>query len=76
MHNRISKEEAAHLRTLALQVKEISLDPKWKEKKELGIKLNKMEKTRPLVIFPPECWHELVPEETLRVKDPVFRSLE
>lgn len=76
MHNRISEEEAAHLRALALQVKEISGDPKWEAKRRLWTKLNKLERTRPLVIFPPECWHELVPEDTLKVKDPVFRTVE
>lgn len=76
MDKRISKREAAYLRNLALRVKEISQDPKWNEKKELWNKLNRMEKTRPLVIFPPEFWHELIPEESLKVKDSLFRSIE
>jgi len=76
MHSRITQKEAEHLRLLAQQVKEISKNPKWKEKTLLWEKLNRMEKTRPLVIFPPECWNELVPDHTLQLKDPVFRAIE
>ncbi|MCI8731668.1 MAG: hypothetical protein HFH57_11175 [Lachnospiraceae bacterium] len=76
MNRRVSKEETWYLQSLARRVKEISENPKWSEKIKLWVKLNRMEKTRPLVMFPPELWHELIPDDTLKVKDPLFRSIE
>lgn len=76
MYGRVEKKDIEYLRRLAEQVSGISKNPKWAEKRLLWEKLNRMEKTRPLVIFPPECWHELIPDHTLMLKDPVLRSIE
>lgn len=77
MHERISSYEAEVLRDLASQVSEIAKDPKWNEKVELWTKLNSLEKTRPMILCPPQgAWEEMIPTTSLQVKDSFFQYYE
>ena len=76
-YERITKEEISCLRNLAMEVREIAKDPKWAEKIKLWRMMNDMQPGgRTMVMFPPECWHELIPASTLVCKDPLFRKIE
>jgi hypothetical protein len=76
MFSRLSENEIEVLKSLAEKIEKISNDKKWQEKIALWKKINSLEKTRPLVMFPPECWDELISTETYLVKDPLFRYFE
>ena len=74
----LSSSDKKILRDLAYQVNEITLNPKWDEKRELWRKKNSLEKTRPLVLCsqPDEVWPEFVPRQSLQVEDKLFKEYE
>ena len=73
MNGRLNQEEIKCLKDLGKRVGEIAQDPKWKEKEKLWIKKNSLQKTRPLVLCPPQGgWAELIPPSEYIVKDPFF----
>lgn len=65
------------IRDLAKRVLEISKDPKQEQRRQIWKKVNRLKKTVPPVVCQPvSAWRELVPEELLASKDPVYRHIE
>jgi hypothetical protein len=75
---RLSAEERKTLRELAKEVRDISRDPVWEEKRRLWREKNSLRKVRPLVLcsLPEAAWEEILPEKALLVRDPFFRRCE
>ena len=78
MSKKLSDEEIKTLKNLAKRISIISQDPIFKEKKKLWENKNALKKTRPLILcVPPMSGRdELIPTETLIVKDELFRKFE
>jgi hypothetical protein len=74
----VTKEEKAHLRALAGEVKEIAEKPLWDEKRGLWKSANALRKVRPLVLasLPDAAWRELIPDKDLVVRDAHLRTIE
>ncbi len=75
---KLGAEEKKTLRELAREVKEISGDPVWEEKRKLWRDKNSLRKVRPQVLcsLPEAAWEEILPEKALLVRDPFFRRCE
>ncbi len=70
-------EDKAILKELGKQVAEIAERPVMEEKKELWIKHNKLERTRPVLLCDPENgWNEVIPESQLKCKNSIARLWE
>jgi hypothetical protein len=74
----IDAREKNILRELAKEVGDISRNALWEEKRRLWRDKNALKKVRPLILcsLPGEAWAEIIPESTLRVRDPLFRKYE
>jgi len=75
----VSKEDTAIIRGLASRIAEIAALPVQKENRELWIKLNRLERTRPLLYInacEPSLWQELIPDSQLQCEDPLCRAQE
>ncbi|EGO63013.1 hypothetical protein [Acetonema longum] len=70
-------EDKNILRELGKQVAEIAARPVMEERKQLWLKHNKLEKTRPVLLCDPENgWNELIPESQIRCKNSIARHWE
>jgi hypothetical protein len=73
----MSREDKGILRELAEQVAEIAASPGMEETRRLWSKLNKLEKTRPLVFCDPENgWNEIITESQMRCHGKLARRWE
>lgn len=73
----LTASEKELLRDLAKKVKEIAQHPNQKEKVYLWKKHNSLQKVRPVILtFPEGAWQELIPYETMIIKDPYWKSYE
>lgn len=74
----VQAEERAVLRELAKQLADAAANPVYADKRELWRKKNSLIKVRPLVLgaIPEAAWFELIPEDSLVTKHPVFRGFE
>ncbi len=69
--------EKTYLRELAKRVAEIAADPAQDERRRLWYAHNALKPIKPLVFCSPEgSWVELIPEATLRCRDPLLRQWE
>ena len=71
--------DKAIVRTLAKRVAEIAALPVHQEKRDLWMRLNRLERVRPLIHVQAiawNIWEELIPKETLRATDPFCRHQE
>jgi hypothetical protein len=75
---RIDAKEKSLLRELAKNVRHISQNTLWEEKRRLWRDKNALKKVRPLILcsLPGEAWAEIMPESTLVVQDPFFKKFE
>jgi hypothetical protein len=66
------------LRDLAKEVKDISADPVWTEKRALWKAKNALGRVRPLVLtsLPDAAWRELLPESSLAAEGEAARMIE
>jgi len=67
-----------YLRGLAADVRRISQEPVFEEKKRLWIRKNGLQKTRPLVLctIPDNLWREIIPENSIRFAESPWREIE
>lgn len=75
----VPERDRTILRHLAHRVAEIAHLPVQQEKRELWIRLNRLERVRPLIhvqAIDPGIWEELIPEEQIQCEDPWCRSQE
>ena len=73
----VEHRDLAVVRDLARKVKEISETDANKEKIRLIRDNNSLKKTRPVVLcFPENGYREIIPPETLKVKDPFLKEYE
>ena len=74
----LERNEINYLRDLAAEVKNISEDPIWEEKRDFWKRKNALKKTRPAVLcsLPNASWDEIIPQNSLRISDPMFRDFE
>jgi hypothetical protein len=74
----VTPEEKKLLRDLGKEVKDISEDPVWVEKRGLWKAKNALRKVRPLVLasLPDAAWREIIPECDLVVGDESLRKIE
>lgn len=74
---KVSPAEKELLRSLAQQVKQLSLESSQDEKRQLWTKHNSLEQTRPLIFCDPEtAWYELIPASSLECVSPMARVWE
>ncbi|MBN1351876.1 hypothetical protein JXJ21_20890 [candidate division KSB1 bacterium] len=72
-----SQAEKDHLRSLAGTVAELSVQPIESEKRDLWLRHNMLQSTRPLVFCDPEgSWREIVPDESLQCENTFARDWE
>jgi hypothetical protein len=67
------------IRSLATRVAEIAADPVQQEKRDMWVRLNRLERVRPLIHVQAiawNIWEELIPPETLEATDDWVRSQE
>lgn len=67
------------IRGLAHRVAEIAAHPAQEEKRQLWIRINRLERVRPLIhiqAIAANIWEELIPPETLQTTDPFCRAQE
>ena len=73
----ISKSDKKILQELAKRVAEFANLPIMEKRRKLWIKLNKLERTRPLIlVFPENSWGELLPESALKCSGQKARKYE
>lgn len=79
LNRKISKKDKERIRILAKKVAEISALPVQKEKKEMWILLNKLERVRPLIqikVIDDNLWKEIIPPEEFKCEDDFCRKQE
>jgi len=78
MEQKLLRQEIELLRNLGRRVSEISNDPKWKEKEQLWKDKSSLKKMRPLILCGLDVngWNEIVPPETLKISQPLFKQYE
>lgn len=74
----VSSEEKAYLRALAKQVADVASDSKWKKKRQEWIDLNNLKGKRTMITtyLNSDTWKELIPRNSLRMTDPLLKSVE
>lgn len=73
----ISAKDRQIIKDLALRVAEISAHPLQDIKRKEWIRHNKMQHLAPRVlIFPFDCWKEIIPADILEVSHPYLREIE
>ncbi|MBT3319476.1 MAG: hypothetical protein HN948_06370 [Clostridia bacterium] len=73
----ISSREKAHLRALASTLAQVAAQPKQEQKRNLWLKHNALEQTRPLVFCLPEnAWNEILDESALFCENETARYFE
>jgi len=73
----IQPQERAYLRNLAHRVAEIAAQPTQEERRRLWYATNGLKPIKPLIFCSPEGARvELIPESTLRLRDPLLRGWE
>ena len=74
-----SRQDKSVIRTLAKRVAEIAALPTQKENRDLWIRLNRLERVRPLVHVQAiawNIWEELIPRDLLETTDPFCQGQE
>lgn len=73
----ISERDKAILREIAKKVSEIASQPQQEEKKQLWMKHNALQETRPLIFIDPEhAWYELITADELQCSGNLARLWE
>ncbi|HIE28013.1 TPA: hypothetical protein EYP66_12075 [Candidatus Poribacteria bacterium] len=75
----IAEKDKFIIRDLAKKVAEIASLPVHKEKRDMWIRLNRLERVRPLIhvqAIDPSIWVELIPDDQLQTTDAFCRSQE
>jgi hypothetical protein len=73
----LAAQDRSYLRSLARRVKEISQKPRQALTRDLWVRHNKLEQTRPMYIFYPEDgWIDLLGAEKLQLQAPFWRNYE
>ncbi|HQK23293.1 MAG TPA: hypothetical protein PLM66_10440 [Candidatus Latescibacteria bacterium] len=73
----LTTSDKQYLRGLAQRVAEIAADPYYAERREMWYDFNDLNPRRPMVlIFPEGAWSELLPDSTMKLEDPFWRSVE
>jgi len=75
----ITKRDKNILQNLAKRIAEIATLPEQQEKKDMWIRLNRLERVRPLIhvqALAKSLWNELLPDDELQTKDTFCRSQE
>ncbi len=74
----INSKEREYLRVLANKLQEVADCSNWVKRAELWLRLNSLEKVRPLILceIPEEAWHELIPNFELVIGDKLFSEYE
>lgn len=70
---KITKRDKNIIRTLSKVVAEIAILPVQKEKQEMWVCINRLERVRPLIhiqAISPDIWEELIPSKQLQCTDP------
>lgn len=73
------KEDVTIIRELARRVAQIASDPSQQQRRDLWMRLNRLERVRPLIhvqAIAGNIWEELIPPETFVTTDPVCRAQE
>ncbi len=75
--NSLNPTERQLLRDFAAKVAEIAADPIQKERRDLWTRHNRLEKVGPLILCSPEgAWREILPHDSLTIKDPFWAEVE
>ena len=75
----VSAKDKRIIRTLAKKVAEIASDPINSEKRDMWMRLNRLERVRPLIQIQAiawNIWEELIPSDQLETTDPFSRQHE
>jgi hypothetical protein len=73
----LADAEKDSLRRFAGQVRELSANMKYAEKRRLWKKHNSLQGERPMVLaFPEDGWREIIPYESMTLADPFWREYE
>lgn len=73
----LSKKETELLRTLGMTVAEIAALPEQESLRQEWYRHNSLKKGKPLLMaFPEDAWFEILPVESLEIKDPYWKKWE
>ena len=74
----LESDDEKYIRDLAKKMADVCQDPIWQEKENLWRAKNALVKVRPLILgaIPETAWREIIPEESLKIQNPLFRVYE